>query len=164
MECFVKLASKLPLEKDVSPKLKSQNKPSVAEILFVWYKIKSQRETLHKQAKNCLFMTKRKDFSPGDILFQLVYDRGGCAKSGYLKHNTLPCGQKTSLLVGLKKPKRLRSFAVSPLTLTSIRSMYYFVTIVYNVTSGNGLKILATAIASISIYGSKQILRFQRDD
>ena len=37
------------------------------------------------QTKNCPFMTGNQDFSPGDIQFQLVYDRGQCAESSYLK-------------------------------------------------------------------------------
>ena len=47
------------------PWLEIQNKPSLAE-----------RETLHKQTKNCLFMAGSQHFSPGNIQFQLVYDRG----------------------------------------------------------------------------------------
>ena len=43
------------------------------------------RETLHKQTKNCPFMAGSQHFSPGDIQSQLVYDRGQCAESSYLK-------------------------------------------------------------------------------
>ena len=39
---------------------------------------------LHKQAKNCVFVTGSQHFSPGDIQFQLVYDKGQCAESSYL--------------------------------------------------------------------------------
>ena len=42
--------------------------------------------------------------------------------------------------------------------------MHYFVTIVYNVTSGNAINLLGTAIASDSFLVSKQVLRCQRDD
>ena len=44
-----------------------------------------ERETLLKQTKNCLFMAESQHFSPGDIQFQLVYDRGQCAESSYLR-------------------------------------------------------------------------------
>ena len=40
---------------------------------------------LHKQAKNYVFMTGSQHFTPGNIQFQPVYDRGQCAKSSYLK-------------------------------------------------------------------------------
>ena len=39
--------------------------------------------------------------------------------------------------------------------------MHYFVTIVYNVTSGNAINLLATGIVSVSILVSKQVLRCQ---
>ena len=42
--------------------------------------------------------------------------------------------------------------------------MHYFVTIVYNVTSGNAINLLGTATASDSFLVSKQVLRCQRDD
>ena len=42
--------------------------------------------------------------------------------------------------------------------------MRYFVTIVYNITSGNAINLLGTAIASDSLLVSKQVLRCQRDD
>ena len=35
---------------------------------------------LHKQTKNCEFMTGSQHFSPDDSQFQLVYDRGQCAE------------------------------------------------------------------------------------
>ena len=43
------------------------------------------KEMLLKQSKNCLFMAGSQHFSPGDIQFQLIYDRGQCAESSYLK-------------------------------------------------------------------------------
>ena len=55
-------------------------------------------------------------------------------------------------------------FAVFRLILRRARSMRYFVTIVYNVTSGNAIKLLGTAIASDSFLVSEQVLRCQRDD
>ena len=42
--------------------------------------------------------------------------------------------------------------------------MYYFVTIVYEVTSRNAINLLGSAIASASFLVSKQVLRCQRDD
>ena len=42
--------------------------------------------------------------------------------------------------------------------------MQYFVTIVYNVTSGNAINLLGMAITSDSFLVSKQVLRYQRDD
>ena len=42
--------------------------------------------------------------------------------------------------------------------------MHYFVTIVYDVTSGNAFNLLGTEIASDSFLVSKQVLRCQRDD
>ena len=42
--------------------------------------------------------------------------------------------------------------------------MHYFVAIVYNVTSGNAINLLGTAITSDSALVSKQVLRCQRDD
>ena len=42
--------------------------------------------------------------------------------------------------------------------------MHYFVTIVYNVTSGSTINLLSMAIASDSFLASKQVLRCQRDD
>ena len=42
--------------------------------------------------------------------------------------------------------------------------MHYFVTIIYNVTSGKSINLLAPAIVSISILVSKQVLRCPRDD
>ena len=42
--------------------------------------------------------------------------------------------------------------------------MHYFVTIVYNITSGNAIYLLGMAIASDSFLVSKQVLRCQRDD
>ena len=42
--------------------------------------------------------------------------------------------------------------------------MHYFVTIIYNVTSGNSINLLSTAIASDSFLASKQVLICKRDD
>ena len=42
--------------------------------------------------------------------------------------------------------------------------MHYFVTILYNVTSGNTINLLSMEIASVSFLASKQVLRCQRDD
>ena len=42
--------------------------------------------------------------------------------------------------------------------------MHYFVTILYNVTSGSATNLLGTAITSYSFLVSKQVLRCQRDD
>ena len=42
--------------------------------------------------------------------------------------------------------------------------MHYFVTIIYNVTSGNTINLWSMAIASDSFLGSRQVLRCQRDD
>ena len=42
--------------------------------------------------------------------------------------------------------------------------MHYFITIIYNVTSGNTINLLSMAIASDSFLASKQILRCQMDD
>ena len=41
--------------------------------------------------------------------------------------------------------------------------MHYFVTIVYNVTSGNAINLLGTAIVSDSFLVSKQVLRCQTE-
>ena len=66
------------------PRLESQNKPSLAETWLIFGTRSSrERETLHK-TKNCLFMAGIQCFSPGDIQFQLVYDRGQCAETSYL--------------------------------------------------------------------------------
>ena len=50
-------------------------------------------------------MTGSQHFSPGDIQFQLVYDRGKCAESSYLKQNLSWNGRrpkiKHSTLIGL---------------------------------------------------------------
>ena len=43
-----------------------------------------ERETLPKQTKNCLFMAGTQHFSPGDIQFQLVYDRVNVSSPSYL--------------------------------------------------------------------------------
>ena len=40
--------------------------------------------------------------------------------------------------------------------------MHYFVTIVYNITSGKSINLLAPAIVSISFLVSKQVLRCPR--
>ena len=45
-----------------------------------------KREMLHKQAKNYVFMTGSQHFTPGNIQFQLVDDRGQCAKSSYVNN------------------------------------------------------------------------------
>ena len=42
--------------------------------------------------------------------------------------------------------------------------MNFFLTIVYNVTSGNAINLLATANASVSFLVSKQVLRCPRDN
>ena len=42
--------------------------------------------------------------------------------------------------------------------------MHYFVTIVYNVTSGNAINLLGMAIVPDSFLVSKEVLRCQRDD
>ena len=64
--------------------LESQNKPSLAETWLIWYKIKSWKRH-PTQADQKLSITGNQHFSPGDIQFQLVYDRGQCAESSYLK-------------------------------------------------------------------------------
>ena len=59
----------------------------------------------------------------------------------------------------------LEVFSFSFLTfMTSARGMHSFVTIVYNVTSGKSINLLASAIVSISFLVSKQVLRCPRDD
>ena len=51
------------------------------------------RETVHKQAKTCLFMTTSKDFSSGDILlfqlFRLISDIGHRVEPSHLKPRTI---------------------------------------------------------------------------
>ena len=42
--------------------------------------------------------------------------------------------------------------------------MHYFVTIVYNITSGNTINLLGMTIVSDSFLVSKQVLRCERDD
>ena len=50
------------------------------------------------------------------------------------------------------------------LILARTRSMHYFLTTIHNITSGNTMNVLATAIASVSFLVTKQVLRCQKDD
>ena len=84
MWIFYYIDLKTALKKRRFPWLESQNKPSLAETWLIWYKIKSwKRNVTQADQKLSIYGTQR--FSPGDVKFQLVYDRGQCAESSYLK-------------------------------------------------------------------------------